>query len=269
MKRLIGIALASTLSVVALTAPGYRKPQAVVSGAVAARAPVIVELFTSEGCSSCPPADKLLSKLEELQPVEGAEVIALEEHVDYWNHLGWSDQFSSTQFTARQQEYASVFGQNSVYTPEMVVDGGKELVGSHSRDVRTTIAEAARQMKLDVKLEQNSPVDDGGLSCTITTGKFDPQLGVSAVDIWVAVTERGLHSDVKRGENAGEDLHHASVVRSLRKIGTTEHGRDVSFSSDVKLSLERSWNRQNLRVVAFAEERSSKRIVGAASSPVK
>src|SRR5689334_4635092 len=114
------------------------------------RIPVIVELFTSEGCSSCPPADALLARLEKNQPVAGAEVIPLALHVDYWNHLGWADPFSSHQFSERQGEYAAVFGNDSVYTPQMVVDGVREFNGSNSSLAQEAIAKAARESKGEV-----------------------------------------------------------------------------------------------------------------------
>jgi hypothetical protein len=115
------------------------------SGATRARVPVVVELFTSEGCSSCPPADALLARLDKTQPVEGAEVIPLAMHVDYWNQLGWADPFSSHQFSERQGEYAAAFGKEDVYTPQMVVDGVKEFNGSNSSLARETIGKAARE----------------------------------------------------------------------------------------------------------------------------
>src|SRR5690242_9785709 len=116
-------------------------------GALWAEAPVLVELFTSEGCSSCPPADLLLARLESTQPVPGARIIVLSEHVDYWDRLGWRDPFSSRQFTARQQDYAQVLHDNGPYTPQMVVDGGAGFVGSESAQALRTIAQAARAPK--------------------------------------------------------------------------------------------------------------------------
>src|SRR5499427_8004033 len=117
------------------------------------RSPVIVELFTSEGCSSCPPADEVLAQLQQTQPIAGAEVIALSEHVDYWNYIGWSDPFSSSSFSARQQTYAQAFGQQDrVYTPQMIVDGQTEFNGSAMNKAREEIAKAARSPKADVRI---------------------------------------------------------------------------------------------------------------------
>src|SRR3954463_5560674 len=120
------------------------------SRAARVRVPVVVELFTSEGCSSCPPADALLARLDETQPVEGAEVIALAQHVDYWNQLGWSDPFSSHELSERQGEYARAFGRDGVYTPQMVVDGRAEFPGGNSGRAFDAIAEAAREQKAEV-----------------------------------------------------------------------------------------------------------------------
>src|SRR5262249_54065523 len=109
----------------------------------AARKAVVVELFTSEGCSSCPPADAFLARLENEQPVENAEILALEEHVDYWNSQGWVDPFSSVAMTERQRGYAFALGTGSAYTPQMIVDGHEQFVGSREREALGTIEQAA------------------------------------------------------------------------------------------------------------------------------
>src|SRR5437763_1165570 len=145
MKRLlegivlIAFTLASALVLVRSQAKASSRT------AETARTPVVLELFTSEGCSSCPPADALLARLEEQQPVAGAEIIALEEHVDYWDHQEWNDPFSSAQWTERQQVYASGLGDHSVYTPELVVNGRSGFVGSHEGDAYRAVVSAAAQ----------------------------------------------------------------------------------------------------------------------------
>src|ERR1700722_8770536 len=115
--------------------------------------PVIVELFTSEGCSSCPAADRLLSRLEQTQPVAGAQVVAIEEHVDYWNQLGWTDPFSSPQFRARQNDYAVAFKAKDIFTPQMVVNGQSVFVGSDMNRAYHEIGAAAQTATTLVDVE--------------------------------------------------------------------------------------------------------------------
>src|SRR5271163_3632635 len=136
--------------------------------------PVIVELFTSEGCSSCPAADRMLSRLEQTQPVPGAQVIAIEEHVDYWNQLGWSDPFSSPQYRARQNDYAKAFKASDIYTPQMVVNGQSAFVGSDMNRAYREIGAAALTATTLVDLGANVNARDPDLldlSVKVSNGK--------------------------------------------------------------------------------------------------
>src|SRR5438128_737063 len=171
---------------------------------VGKRVPVLVELFTSEGCSSCPPADELLARLEQTQPVPGAEVIALSEHVDYWNHLGWADPYSSAAFSARQNDYARALETDGNYTPQMIVDGRAQFVGSNANRAREAIAAAARDPKAVLTLgvvSQKLAADSTTLEVRVENlpaGSVD-----HSCDVLLAVTESGLRSSVSRGEIAG------------------------------------------------------------------
>jgi hypothetical protein len=227
------------------------------------RTPVIVELFTSEGCSSCPPADQFLARLEAEQPIGNAEVIALEEHVDYWNNLGWTDPFSSDSATIRQYAYAGAIGNGNAYTPQMVVDGQDEFVGSRERQAWGVIEHAANRKKAEVNVIAGQSAPDGTQIFEIKVGTLPDSTTGDKPEVWMAITETGLHSDVKRGENAGEDLHHAAIVRKLRKLGAAG---GTTYSSEEKVKLERSWKRENVRVVIFVQEQRSRRILGAGSA---
>ena len=225
--------------------------------------PVIVELFTSEGCSSCPPADALLAKLDQQQHLGNAEIIALEEHVDYWDQLGWRDPFSSAQWTQRQEDYAASFKNNGVYTPQMVVDGRAEFVGSSQSQARSAIADAGLQPKADVAISAKVAAPSQ-VQIKIDV-KMLPAPAPRDAQVWLAVTESGLHSNVLHGENAGEDLHHAAVVRSLRKVGDAKTSQESSYSAEQEVRLDAGWNRDNLRFVVFVQDPKSRHILGAAS----
>lgn len=225
------------------------------SGAAAGSgSPVIVELFTSEGCSSCPPADKVIADLKRTQPVNGARILVLSEHVDYWNHIGWRDPFSNSAFTARQQEYGRKFRLEDVYTPQAVVDGQEQVIGSDRDTVETAIEKSIRSDKAEVTItpEPNAP---NKLHVTVSRSTMNP------ADVMLAVTEDNLTSNVSRGENSGRKLSHVGVVRELRKIGSVS-GREA-FATSAPLELQNGWKKNNLEAVVFVQERNSRRIVGA------
>ena len=234
----------------------------------AMRTPVVVELFTSEGCSSCPPADSLLAALAQQQPIEHVEVIALEEHVDYWNEQGWVDPFSGHEWTSRQYDYAGVLGNGNPYTPQMVVDGKTEFVGSQARKARQTIAESARAEKAQVMLAQKNSGKTGAESLSVKIGKLPERKRHDTAEVGLAITETGLHSAVKRGENAGKELHHAAIVRAIRKIGEAKGEVESSFAEDVSVPLQKEWKQENLTIVVFVQEKNGRQILGAAELPV-
>ncbi len=232
------------------------------------RTPVLVELFTSEGCSSCPPADALLARLEKAQPVPGAEVIALKEHVDYWNHLGWRDPYSSAQFSARQNAYAQALGNGTVYTPQMIVDGRTELVGSAEGRAWRAIAQAAPTPKAVVELKWALPSTASNAAAVPLQIRLE-QLGGGTrddvADIYLAITENNLHSDVTRGENAGRKLDHMAVVRELKLIGRANPQAVPAFTAQPIVTVAPGWKRESLRAVVFVQERRSCRVLAAAT----
>lgn len=203
---------------------------------------VVVELFTSQGCSSCPPADALLAALD-----KDPNVIVLSEHVDYWNYLGWRDPFSSAAFSARQQRYARRFGQDGPYTPQMVVDGRVQFAGNDGRKARSVIAEAAKPAKVPVTLARE------GDRITVTT----PPLARGKAELWVALVRPEGAADVPRGENAGRTLHHVAIVRSLTKAGTATREAGVTHTLTLPPPEGGPW-----RVVAFLQEPGQGAILG-------
>ncbi len=228
--------------------------------------PVLVELYTSEGCSSCPPADRLLTDLESEQPVSGAYVVALGEHVDYWDHLGWPDRFSSPAFTTRQTEsQRRAFGSDTIYTPQIVVDGVIEAVGGDSAAVRSAIAQAAQRPKGEVHVTAD-PASAGTARVAIDID-LQAVSHHAAADVLLAVVEDGLATDVRGGENRGRRLRHAAVVRRLSVIGTLE-AKDVTRRLTTEVALGTDWRADRLRVVAFVQERTSRAIRGVGTTGI-
>jgi hypothetical protein len=224
--------------------------------------PVLVELFTAEGCSSCPPADVLLEKLIAAQPAKGAEIVALGEHVDYWNESGWKDRFASAAFTKRQQLYAARSGKDDVYTPQMIVDGGEGFVGTDVGAVRQTIEKAMTVAHGTIRLSLD-PLshDPKKIAVSLEVADLPVVDSSDTADIVVAVTEDGLRTEVKRGENQGRTLTHAAVVRDMQSLGGAAPGRLARAS----FTIGDEWRKENLKVVGFVQQRRSRRVIATAS----
>jgi hypothetical protein len=225
--RIALLALAASACASASSAP------AVVTGG----APVVIELFTSQGCSSCPPADQLVAELARAGQSHGRAVVPLAFHVDYWNSLGWTDPFSSAAWTARQQDYARSLGDRSVYTPELVVAGGVGMVGSQAARVTDAIAHAPIQRELDATARW-----------TASTLAIDAA-PVADATLWVAVWEDAPKTSVPTGENAGSSLVSDRVVRALQRV-----------DGHTSVTLDPQWKPAG--AVVFAQ-RADRHIVGA------
>jgi hypothetical protein len=226
--------------------------------------PVVVELFTSEGCSSCPPADAWLRELAEGGAIDRVAVIALSEHVDYWNRLGWKDAFSSAAMTARQGHYARALG-SQVYTPQMVVDGEVEFIGSDRQAGTTAIRHAAASKKAAVTAEVAVATAVIDVRATITPGALDR---LPDADVFVAITEDGLVSNVAAGENQGRRLTHAAVARYLQKVDRVKNG-SLSASISARIPIDPAWSLEKSRVVVLLQSHGAVKIVGAWSGPAR
>ena len=223
--------------------------------------PVLVELFTSEGCSSCPPADEFVRKLDQLQPVPDAELIVLSEHVDYWDHEGWKDPYSSSALTERQVSYERVLGLNEPYTPQLIVDGAGELHLTSSQQIEKALQQAAAGSKIPVRLDGVS-IDPANSQLLRAHVAADAGSGNSKGDVYLAVALNHADSQVLRGENGGRHLEHTAVVVQLEKIGKLEKGQ--KFEKDVQLKLKPGIGPANLRVIAFVQAPGPGKLLGAA-----
>lgn len=218
--------------------------------------PVLAELFTSEGCNSCPPADMLLEVMMQEQPIKGVYIIALSEHVTYWDSQGWKDPFDSPQFTARQEQYGRRFNLDSVFTPQLIIDGAGEFVGSDKNKIESALIAAAKAPKpaLTVVATAADNVINASASGPGLLAEKDAEL-------MFALAEDHLSVDVKRGENANRTLKHSGVVRVLQSAGSVD-----ATSKRVSFKLSPEWKRENLRVVGFVQSKKNRRIVSVGSA---
>ena len=251
----------------ALSAEKHRPNRSEASGSNPPQkaAVVLVELFTSQGCSSCPAADRVLARIVTEQPMAGVTVIGLSEHVDYWNRLGWNDPFSAPQFSARQSDYSKAFGTTQIYTPQMIVDGTEEFVGSEGRKIRRAISNARHRQKADVTVSvAPAGLADNDVLLNIRASGFHKEVQHPRVAVLLAITEDDLQVRVPRGENAGKSLKHQRVVRRLEVLEEIDTKAAQAFSTTAQVHLDPKWNRDHLRAIVFLQDRDSRRVLGAA-----
>jgi hypothetical protein len=229
------------------------------AGQDAGRVPVLLELFTSEGCSDCPPADRLLEYLDVHQPVAGADLIVLGEHVDYWDNPKWRDRFSSPQSSARQQEYSGKYRLSGVYTPELVVDGRFGFVGSDGNEATSAIEKAIREPKILVAIS-GAARDGDRVTAHIELNEAGRNISAGRAVLYVAIAENRAESRVAGGENRGASLVHIAVMRVLKQEGTIDPGS--SSAKDVAIAVPPGVGASGLRIVAFVQDPKSGHILG-------
>jgi hypothetical protein len=252
--RLRSILLAASLSIVSATL----HPSLAANNPPAPdqpRTPVLLELFTSEGCSSCPPVDEFVRRLDETQPVNGVQLIVLSEHVDYWDHDGWKDKYSSSQFTERQNGYVHALNLQTAYTPQMVLDGYVELKGNSS-EIEQTFAKDLKLAKIPIRIASARIASPSQLDVKVEADAVEKRGGT----VWVAVALDHAASQVSAGENSGKQLQHVAVVEELRKVGKLDKGKP--FSQEVAMKLKPETDPKNLRIIAFIQEPNEGKVLG-------
>lgn len=226
--------------------------------------PVVLELFTSQGCSSCPPADDLLSRMGRSPELQG-QIIPLAYHVDYWNYLGWTDPFSQKSWTTRQNDYAAKFRRSNIYTPQLVVNGRDECLGSDYPAILSKIRSAgATHPASRVQLEKgkyNPALRQ--LQITLTAEVLKEGMA-KELHLMLAVFENGLSTQVPRGENSGKTLPNDYVVRTLELVLTIPEKSGHQSRKELVVILEPGWNPAKTGVAAFLQDPESLEIYSAA-----
>jgi hypothetical protein len=248
MKRSVFAVAVFSLSGLAMSTPTATKPA------------VLVELFTSEGCSSCPPADNLLAALDREKGYHGIPVVVLSEHVDYWDHEGWRDPFSSPDWTQRQNNYNLRFHLDSVYTPQMVINGTQQVNGSDGPKIAHALETATAQAQ-HISIEITGAAWSGDtLQATVNV----PEADAKGADLYAVLADDQDTSDVKRGENAGHTLTNVAVARVLRKVGKLRG----PYNGQIRISLPRGIERGKMRLIVFVQKGENGEVLGAAERDV-
>ncbi|MGA8529768.1 MAG: DUF1223 domain-containing protein [Acidobacteriaceae bacterium] len=231
--------------------PGQERPGSV----------VIVELFTSEGCSDCPPADAILRQINLKQTSAGQLIVGISEHVTYWNYLGWKDPFSSPEFTDRQNVYASRMSPEGPYTPQMVVSGREQFVGGDVNALQKALQDEARRPHLELNI----------LSSALSSSGLDVKFSIagetsSPLDIIAVLTDDADRSSVLRGENGGRLLQHVSVARSLVRVATVRGAAQESVHIPLPDGFHLDSGSGHHHLILFAQTQHQGAIQGAATT---
>jgi hypothetical protein len=224
-----------------------------------AASPVLVELFTAEGCSSCPPADAFLMRLDALQPIPGAQLIVLSEHMNYWND-SWPDPFASGHLTARQEGYIRALNMRSPYTPQFIVDGTAEIRLQDPHEIEHVFRTAAESPKIPVGVAAIR-VESGASPHLSGEIEIDGSGEQHRADVYIAIALDRIETKVLRGENRGKTLAHVAVVEYLSKAGWLKPGQ--RFNQTFRVPLERSLASNDARLIVFVQETGNGKIVGA------
>lgn len=220
---------------------------------LSAKTPVLVELFTSQGCPNCPEADRVLAQLENTQPIAGAEIITLAWHVNLWDSFNWKDEFSSPVFTQRQVIYSRVLFISEIYTPQMFVDGTIHFVGSRQDKATKAIAQAIKTAKPEINLSVS------GEKLLINIPNLPKH---QSATVYLALTESNLVRKIGRGNNEGKTLEHPSVARGLHAIGSID-AQTSQFKAETFFQMQPEWKRENVKIIVFVQENATRKIIAA------
>jgi hypothetical protein len=245
----------------ALNARGQQGENKTAAAETTSATPVLIELFTSEGCSSCPPADIFLQKLDRGQPIAGAQLIVLSEHVTYWDQDGWKDPNSSASLTDRQSSYEGALGEKTVFTPQLIVDGTQQMRLGSPQQIKDLLQKAAATPKVPIRIGEVT-VDPGSPTTLRVHLETDANFEKHNADVYVAIALDHVESQVLRGENGGRHLVHVAVVQELTKVGKLQKGK--TFTHDVQLKLKPGTDPKNVRLVALVQESGPGKVLGAA-----